>query len=37
MSKTIFFYATMSLERTEKGVQIIPNKDFAKELNTYRS
>lgn len=36
MSKTIFFYVTISLERTEKGVKIIPNKDFEKELNTYR-
>ena len=35
MSKSIFFYVTISLERTEKGVKIIPNQDMVKEMETY--
>lgn len=36
MLKSIFFYATVSLERTEKGVKIVPNQDFVKEIETYK-
>lgn len=33
--KSIFFYITVSLERTETGVKIAPNKNLVRELETY--
>lgn len=36
MSKSIFFYVTMALKRSETGVKVIPSEEFQKQLETYR-